>query len=52
MNVTLTLDDNLVMTVRKIAVDRDTTMTAIIRDYLKQVAASSGAEAAEINPFA
>jgi predicted transcriptional regulator len=39
MNVTLTLDDDLVKKVRKIAVDRDTTLTGMIREYLKTVAA-------------
>jgi len=39
MNVTLSLEDELVKKVRKIAVDRDTTLTAMIRDYLEQVAA-------------
>ncbi len=38
MNVTLTLDDELVKKVRKIAVDRDTTLTGLIRDYLQRVA--------------
>jgi predicted transcriptional regulator len=39
MNVTLSLDENLVRKVRKIAVDRDTTLTCMIRDYLEQLAA-------------
>jgi hypothetical protein len=39
MNVTLSLEDDLVRKVRKIAVDRDTTLTAMIRDYLETVAA-------------
>ncbi len=47
MNVTLSLEDELVKTVRKIAVDRDTTMTAMIRDYLKQIVASADAKEAE-----
>jgi predicted transcriptional regulator len=38
MNVTLSLEDDLVKKVRKIAVDRDTTLTAMIRQYLEQVA--------------
>jgi len=37
MNVTLTLDDQLVKKVRKIAVERDTTLTGLIRDYLEKV---------------
>ena len=39
MNVTLSLDESLVRKVRKIAVDRDTTLTGMIRDYLEQLAA-------------
>jgi predicted transcriptional regulator len=38
MNVTLSIDDELVKKVRKIAVDRDTTLTAMVRDYLLAVA--------------
>jgi predicted transcriptional regulator len=43
MNVTLSLEDELVKKVRKIAVDRDTTLTAMIRDYLEAVAAQEAA---------
>jgi hypothetical protein len=43
MNVTLSLDDDLVKKVRKIAVEHDTTLTGMIRDYLEQVAAEEGA---------
>jgi hypothetical protein len=39
MNVTLSIDDQLVKKVRKIAIERDTTLTAIIREYLEKVAA-------------
>ena len=38
MNVTLSLDDQLVKKVRKIAVDRDTTLTSLIRAYLENLA--------------
>jgi len=38
MNVTLTLDDNLVRQVRKIAVERDTTLTGLVRAYLQDLA--------------
>jgi len=38
MNVTLSLDDDLVKKVKKIAVDRDTTLTGMVRDYLRSVA--------------
>lgn len=43
MNVTLSLDDDLVKKVRKIAVDRDTTLTGLIRQYLEEVAAENSA---------
>ena len=38
MNVTLSLDEKLVKEVRKIAVERDTTLTGLVRAYLEQVA--------------
>jgi hypothetical protein len=38
MNVTLTLADDLVREVRKIAVERDTTLTGLVRDYLERLA--------------
>jgi hypothetical protein len=38
MNITLSLDDQLVKEVRKIAVEQDTTLTGIVRDYLQQLA--------------
>jgi hypothetical protein len=39
MNVTLSLEEELVRKVRAIAVDRDTTIAGLIRDYLEQLAA-------------
>ncbi len=41
MNVTLSLDDDLVKEVRKLAVERDTTLTGLIRDYLENLAVAS-----------
>jgi len=41
MNITLTLDEKLVKEVRKIAVDRDTTLTGLVRQYLEKLAAES-----------
>jgi hypothetical protein len=38
MNVTLSLDDDLVKRVRKIAVENDTTLTGLVRDYLTKLA--------------
>ncbi|HTS60561.1 MAG TPA: DUF6364 family protein [Candidatus Acidoferrales bacterium] len=43
MNVTLSLDDELVKKVRKVAVERDTTLTAMIRDYLERLAEEDAA---------
>jgi len=43
MNVTLSLEDELVRKVRRIAAERDTTLTAMIREYLQQVAADAAA---------
>jgi hypothetical protein len=39
MNITLSLDDDLVKKVRKIAVERDTTLTGMVRGYLEGLAA-------------
>jgi hypothetical protein len=44
MNVTLSLDDKLVKEVRKIAVERDTTLTGLVRTYLEKVAAEHSSE--------
>jgi hypothetical protein len=44
MNVTLTLDDDLVKQIRKIAVERDTTLTGMVRAYLEQVAREQDTE--------
>ncbi len=38
MNITLSIDEGVVKKVRKIAVDQDTTLTALVRDYLVTVA--------------
>jgi len=43
MNITLSLDDKLVKDLRKIAVDRDTTLTGLVRDYLEKLAAENAA---------
>jgi ribbon-helix-helix CopG family protein len=34
MNITLSLKDELVKQVRKLAIDRDTTLTGLVREYL------------------
>lgn len=38
MNITLSLDEELVKKVRKIAVERETTLTGMVRDYLEKLA--------------
>jgi hypothetical protein len=43
MNITLSLEDQLVKKVRTIAVERDTTLTGMVRDYLEKVAAEEAA---------
>jgi hypothetical protein len=43
MNVTLSLDDDLVKRVRKIAVGKDTTLTGLVREYLEGLAAEDAA---------
>ena len=43
MNITLSLPEDLVKRVRKIAVDRDTTLTGLVREYLNQVASQEAA---------
>ena len=44
MNITLSLPDDLVKRVRKIAVDRDTTLTRLVREYLADIAKRDSAE--------
>ena len=43
MDITLSLDDELVKKARKIAVERHNTLTGIVRDYLQQLAAEDAA---------
>jgi hypothetical protein len=43
MNITLTLDDDLVRKLRRIALERDTTLAGLVRDYLEGVAAEDAA---------
>lgn len=43
MNITLSLDEKLVKEVRKIAIERDTTLTGMVRDYLEQIATDNAA---------
>jgi hypothetical protein len=43
MNITLSLDDQLVKKVRKIAVEQDTTLTGMVREYLERLAMENAA---------
>jgi hypothetical protein len=43
MKITLSLDDELMKKVRKIAVGRDTTVTGMIREYMEKLAAEDAA---------
>jgi len=51
VNITLSIDEELVKEVRKIAVERDTTLTGLVRAYLQELAlehAKSGRKRREI----
>jgi hypothetical protein len=41
MNITLSLDDEVVKEARKIAVDRETTLTGLVREFLEGLVAES-----------
>jgi hypothetical protein len=43
MNITLSLPEELVKRVRKIAVERDTTLTGLVRSYLNDLAQQEAA---------
>jgi hypothetical protein len=43
MKITLSLDDNLVKEVRRIAVERDTTLTGLVRVYLERLVCENSA---------
>ena len=44
MNITLNVDEDIIKKVRKIAIDKDTTLTAMVRDYLTWVANGDAVE--------
>ena len=52
MNVTLTLEDEVVRKVRRIAAGRDTTLTGLVRDYLNALATEEDFSAAEVRKHA
>ena len=43
-NITLSVDDKIIRKVRKIAIDKDTTLTQLVRDFLASVAARGAAQ--------
>ena len=43
-NITLSVDDEIIKKVRKIAIDKNTTLTQMIRDFLAFVAARDAAQ--------
>ena len=43
MNVTVSLDEDVVKRVREIAVERDTTVTGLVREYLTNLAQTESA---------
>ena len=43
MKITLRIDEEIVKRVRKIATDKNTTLTAMVRDYLTSIATSDAA---------
>ena len=47
MNITLSIDEETVKKVRRIALNKDTTLTAMVRDYLTSVANSDAADRKE-----
>ena len=47
MNITLNIDEEIVKKVHKIAIDKDTTLTAMVRDYLTWLADSDAVERQE-----
>ena len=43
-NITLSVDEETIKKVRRIAIERDTTLTAMVREFLRSVAASEAPE--------
>ena len=43
-NITLSVDETIIKKVRKIANEKNTSLTAMVREYLEQMAARDGAE--------
>ena len=52
MNITLSVDEETVKKVRKVAIDKDTTLSAMVRDFLTSVAENdAGAKQEHIARF-
>lgn len=43
-NITLSVDDEIIKKVRRIAIDKNTTLTQMVRDFLASVAARDAAQ--------
>ena len=43
MKITVNIDEEIVKKVRKIAIDKDTTLSAMVRDYLTSIAGRDAA---------
>ena len=48
MNITVSIDKEIVEKVRKIAMDKDTTLSAMVSDYLSSVANSDDAKSGAV----
>ena len=51
MNITLNIDEEIVKKVRKIAIDKDTTLTAMVRNYLTWLAGATLRNASSVSPY-
>ena len=47
-NITMTIDDTVIKKVKKIAIEKNTTLTGLVRDYLTGVAKREDLRAEEI----
>ncbi len=47
-NITMTIDDTVIKKVRKIAVEKNTTLTGLVRDYLNGIAKREDCRTEEI----
>ena len=43
MNITLSVDEKIIKEVRKIAIERDTTLSCLVREYLEKLASENAA---------